>query len=80
MDSYRAGKKIANVLDGSGIRVSDISQTQHVINKCIITEPAGEKSITAKALIDYFHCDYKTGSTDLYDILFELGDLEKVWN
>jgi hypothetical protein len=37
------------------------------------------ESQTAYDLSVFFHCPIKKGNTDVYDIIFILGDVEKEW-
>ena len=70
---------ISDMLNGSGIVVGDISREDSRSKKCSITEPEKKPSDTAASMANFFHCDLRKGDTDVYDILFVLGDLEKSW-
>lgn len=79
--SYDAVQNIASLLDGSGIRVSDMSQRTNKDPLCTIT--TGKNAVvvqsTVQALRSFFHCAVNTGDTGIYDILFSIGNLEKDW-
>lgn len=79
-DSYNTASLLSNLLNGNGIVVGDISQKDLKITTCIVEESVGkEHSKTARAIAQYFGCKLETGDTEVYDILFELGNLESSW-
>ncbi len=77
--SYKTAEMIGTLLEGVGIRVSDYQTGQKAEKKCNIIEDAEQFSDTAKDMSAYFHCNLKKGDTDVYDIIFSLGDVEKEW-
>lgn len=78
---YTAADRIAQMLEGGGIRVSDISLNINPTKTktCIVKESSTEFSHTARSIASFFHCDLKQGKTDVYDIILELGGKEKEW-
>ncbi len=78
-DSYPTAEMISSMLNGSGIVVGDISRKTESSKKCNIIETTKKPSKTAQDIASFFNCDVKTGDTDVYDILFVLGELEESW-
>lgn len=77
---YANGDFVASMLEGSGIRVSDISEYEGKgTPRCAIIEPQGKYSETARELSAFYNCPLQHGKTDIYDILFVLGEREKEW-
>ncbi|MEO6509138.1 MAG: hypothetical protein ABIO02_04230, partial [Patescibacteria group bacterium] len=72
-DNYVNADRVGKMLEGNGIRVGDISHDGSLVRGCIVQEDSVSHSLTAKALVDVFHCKWKKGKTDIYDILFMLG-------
>ncbi|MEI6327212.1 MAG: hypothetical protein WCO78_03790 [Candidatus Roizmanbacteria bacterium] len=65
---------LSQLLEGIGIRVSDIgAYSNPVAKQCIVTEKTHTQSKTAAYITEYFGCAYKTGDTGLYEIQFALG-------
>lgn len=77
--SYSVAQSIGSMLEGNGIRVSDISLDLVNQEKCRIIENSPEASKTALDLSEFFSCDIQKGNTDVYDIVFILGDIEAEW-
>ncbi len=78
-ENYPTAAMISDMLNGSGIVVGDISRRTSSSKKCNIIEEAKTPSKTAYNLSSFFNCEIKRGDTDVYDILFVLGDLEESW-
>lgn len=78
-ESYLTAESLFSILNGSGIVVGDIKRVEQSSKKCNVIESKEISSITAKNIASFFGCDLKKGETDVYDILFELGNLEKTW-
>jgi hypothetical protein len=78
---YRAADRISQMLEGGGIRVSDISLNINPTQTktCIVKESSSDFTYTARSIASFFHCDLKEGKTDVYDIILELGGKEKEW-
>ncbi|MEN9328136.1 MAG: hypothetical protein RI947_944 [Candidatus Parcubacteria bacterium] len=76
---YGNASAVSNILEGSGIRVSDISEAEKPEKHCVVKEQAEVFSETAKELARFFQCSLEKGSSDIYDIIFILGDREKEW-
>lgn len=78
-ESYATAESISSMLNGNGIVVGDILRTQDSSKKCIVIETAKSHTNTAKDMAKFFECDLKKGESDVYDILFILGDIEEEW-
>lgn len=79
--SYQTAVGISNILEGNGIKISDIAykDSSSKTNKCLIIEQGSSFSLTAKDLAYYFNCSLKKGDADIYDIIFVLNNLEVDW-
>ncbi len=65
---------LSRLLEGIGIRVSDIGAYNGAVSKtCIVTEKTGSRTKTAAYITEYFGCQYQNGDTGLYEIQFTLG-------
>ena len=81
-DGYLVAAQIASLLEGNGIRVNDISINLSDKKKCSVVEDlkVGQTfSRTASDVASYFDCALVIGKTDVYDIIFVLGNIEKDW-
>ena len=76
---YRTAKRISSILEGNGIRVSDISFDIEERDRCSVIHSKEKPSNTAKDIGAYFGCTLIYGKTDVYDILFVLGEVERDW-
>lgn len=71
--------QIARTIEGNGIRISDISQSEDSKKGCTVSEKDRTHSYTAVSLAEFFHCSMENSSTGIYDIIFTLGDKEREW-
>ena len=81
-DGYLVAAQIASLLEGNGIRVNDISINLSDKKDCSVIEDlkVGQtSSSTASDIASYFDCVLVKGKTDVYDIIFVLGNIEKDW-
>lgn len=81
-NNYKLAEKMSSVIEGNGIRVSDISQSEKMSGNCRVIENLSTKeySQTAIEIASFFHCEKKKEAIgEVYDIIFELGNLEKTW-
>lgn len=78
-ENYTVAQSVGSLLEGNGIRVSDISLDLNSKKDCVIIESNDEKSVTSQDLSSFFGCPIKKGNTDVYDIVFVLGNVEKEW-
>lgn len=78
-DSYTNAEAMSHILEGNGIRVSDISKAESPVEGCEIGESGSQFSQSAHDLSSFFGCRLKERPTNLYDIIFVLGDREKDW-
>jgi hypothetical protein len=79
--SYRNASYISAVLSGTGVRVSDISFGETEQERCTLVESTkSDYSETVQRIATFFDCRLEKGDTDIYDILFILGDVEERWN
>ncbi|MBI1862504.1 hypothetical protein HYS00_00090 [Candidatus Microgenomates bacterium] len=74
---YNAARTVGNILEGNGIRVVDIKKAEKSNSKCSIA--GGEKTETARAMKDFFHCALKPAKNEVSDILFDIRGIEKDW-
>ena len=79
-NTYHLAEGISIILEGNGIRVSDITQnSSQLFEGCSLFEEGTVRSKTSQAIADFFHCRLFSGSTGVYDIIFNLGSLEEEW-
>jgi len=78
--NYQTAKLLAQILEGEGIRVVDLSQKKLDLNKsCQIVTSLKIKTQTVKDIKQFFSCSFKSGETPVSDIIINLGKLEKDW-
>lgn len=79
--SYKTAFFISKVIEGDGIRVSDLSEKPLALSgvKCEIIEEGTVFSQSAKDLSAFFGCRLTRGSTESSDIIMKLGSAEKEW-
>lgn len=77
--NYKTAEMLGALLEGVGIRVSDYQAKTKVEKNCVVMEDSEQFSNTAKDIASFFHCSLKRGDTDVYDIIFSLGNVEKDW-
>ncbi|OGK17771.1 hypothetical protein A2866_02230 [Candidatus Roizmanbacteria bacterium RIFCSPHIGHO2_01_FULL_39_8] len=77
--SYSTAQAISQMLEGEGIRVADLSESGNSGKNCEIVEESDSFSYTALTLSSFFDCNLVRNTTDAYDIIVKLGDLEKEW-
>ncbi len=77
--NFQVAEKISSLLEGNGIRVNDITLDMKRSKSCNIIEDTDEYSHTARDLSAFFGCALGQGKTDVYDIIFVLGSVEKEW-
>jgi len=76
---YLGAVIVNQMLEGSGIRVVDISQGEKQPKVCVVSEE-GSFSQTAKDIAKFFHCSLTGGKTRTSDIILELGSQESAWS
>jgi hypothetical protein len=75
-ESYDTASFISQLLEGIGVRVSDIGSigNDNIIKRCKVIESSTDKmSETAIFIKNYFSCEYEKGRTGLYEIQFQIG-------
>lgn len=77
--NYEVAKNIGNLLEGNGIRVNDLSLDINKSKTCSVIESGNVHSNTAQDIAAFFNCQLKSGTTDVYDIVFILGSKEVEW-
>lgn len=77
---YNSAVIISQILEGSGIRVVDISQGNKQPKVCVVSEEGSSLSQTAKDLAKFFHCDLIKAKTRVSDIILDLGNQEAAWS
>jgi hypothetical protein len=78
-NNYNTAVAIGKILEGSGVRVVDISEEKVKTKNCTIVTDTAVGSRTVVDLSAVFHCDVKRAKVDTSDILFILGSVEKEW-
>lgn len=78
-ENYDVAQSIGNLLEGNGIRVNDLSLDINKSKVCSVVESAPTHSNTAQDIAEFFKCELKKGSTDVYDIIFIIGNREEDW-
>lgn len=78
-DSLKTAGLIGRILEGSGIRVSDMTAATEIKKECQIKENIFPHSKTARVLASFFRCRLVKDKTGLYDILFIVGYRESEW-
>lgn len=76
---YKTAETIGTLLEGMGIRVSDYKTSTDHGKQCFVTEQTDHFSDTAKDISSFFNCSLKKGNTDVYDIIFSMGNIEHEW-
>ncbi|MBI3366415.1 hypothetical protein HY041_02190 [Candidatus Roizmanbacteria bacterium] len=79
--NYKTALLLSNILDGEGIQVVDLSETDTILKGCnvIYSEVHNKSSTTTKDIANFFGCTVEKGETNVSDIILVLGDLEKEW-
>jgi hypothetical protein len=78
--SYQTAGLISQVVEGEGIRVVDLSIADKQDDQCILmTKKELITTPIVNQLKDFFGCQVKIGETDVFDIIFRLGHLERDW-
>lgn len=70
---------ISRILEGSGIRVVDVSYKENDQKNCLVVY-SKEMTKTAKDLSYFFDCKLVKGETTLSDIIFYLANVEENWS
>ncbi len=77
---YETAVNLSRIIEGSGIRVVDISVGKvDNMKDCKVIEGADRFSQTAIDLSAFFNCHLEKGKTDVSDIIFNLDSAEKDW-
>lgn len=76
--NYDTAAAIGKILEGNGIRVVDITQSDSQPKKCTITTSASS-SKTVEDMRRVFNCDLTKNKADTSDILLNLGSAETEW-
>ncbi len=77
--NYTVAESLSALLEGNGIRVNDITLDMKRSRECSIVENSTLHSHTAIDISRFFGCTLTHGKTDVYDIIFVLGSVEKDW-
>lgn len=72
-------KSLVRMIEGEGIRVSDLTPRANDRRDCLVLEDKENFSASSKKLSDFFHCQLKRGKTNPYDIILILNDEAKRW-
>lgn len=77
---YITASQISSILEGNGIRVSDVGIDIDKNTECKVVYTQEKPSETAKNISRYFGCNLEKGSADVYDIIFFVGqNVERDW-
>lgn len=71
--------QLAQILEGNGIRVADLTQGQRPNKGCYVKENLSSHSKTAVEISNFFKCALIKESTGIYDIIYIVGDREQDW-
>jgi len=77
--SYKTAQFLTQILEGEGIRVVDLSQSDNKEKNCFVFEDKKKFSETAKSVSQFFACRLSVGKTGAYDIILKLGGVEEEW-
>jgi len=77
--SYKTAQFLTQILEGEGIRVVDLSQSEIKVKNCEVFEDKKKFSETAKSVSQFFGCRLSVGKTGAYDIILKLGEAEEEW-
>lgn len=76
--SFKTAELISQLLEGEGIRVVDISLREEPVSRtCLISQNTHPISRTTEMMQLFFSCKLANESSEVSDILFVLGPLEK---
>lgn len=75
--SYSTTFLLSQLIDGEGIRVVDISETEKKYSQCQVI--AKKINFISQSLADFFNCQIMEGETVISDIILKLGNLESSW-
>ena len=78
-NSYATALALSRMMEGSGIRVGDISRRPTSKGSCRVLESGISQSVTAAGLVNFFGCRYNKANTGIADIILELNDTEGEW-
>ena len=78
-NSYKTAVFISKIIEGDGIRIVDLSDTNFIKGTCEVIEDTETFSQTAKDMSRFFGCILKRGQPTSSDILMKLGSVEKEW-
>src|SRR3989338_2216276 len=70
--SYKTAQFLTQILEGEGIRVVDLSQSDNKEKNCFVFEDKKKFSETAKSVSQFFACRLSVGKTGAYDIILKL--------
>lgn len=77
--NYAVAVLIGRIIEGSGIRVVDLS-AEKADKTCIVTEEGNAFSRSARDIVRFFGCHLEHGNTPISDIIIKLGSrVEGEW-
>lgn len=77
--SYKTALFISKIIEGDGIRIVDLSDSNPVVKECEVVEEGRSFSQTSTDMATFFGCTLKRGQTPSSDIIIKLGSVEKEW-
>lgn len=72
-------KSLVRMIEGEGIRVSDLTPGLYTVGECLVLEEKKNFSATSKRLADFFHCRLKNGKANPYDVILILNSEARQW-
>jgi len=77
---YKSAVTLSRVIEGQGIRVVDLAQSERNNPQCILRTRMPDTNNTVRFLSRAFKCIVEAGDTEGVDIVIYLGkDLERLW-
>ena len=79
--NFKSAAAISRVLDGTGIRVADLTIDENMkeAEQCLVIEAKNSHSRTARDIAHFFKCRKEENRTGPYDIILKLGKVEGEW-
>ncbi len=80
-DSYKTAYVLSRIIEGDGIRVTDLMQQDSLMQdtSCEVVENTKIFSQSARDVAIFFSCQLKEGTTESSDIIIKLNSAEKDW-
>lgn len=77
-DSKNAALTVSEILEGNGIRVSNVAYRRDGrVEECRLIYSQEKPSRTVATISEFFNCDVVNGKTDVYDIVIDLNEKQE---